>query len=219
MPKYLNENITEFDSGKGQNNNIIAEQLRSNGIHLGIDYDIQGCPRIVFAEVYSDGGDVPDEVSKQHFHGAIMIGDNCFMDSTTASPFPNDVVKLTCVKRPGHGAGKIMIGDNACLQGTSIVAYEAVTIGNSALFGSNVVIMDCDGHSVQKRNSPDEVADLIVKPVHIGEDVWIGYGAVILKGVTIGSNAVIGAGSIVSKDVPAGAVVAGNPAKIIKTIS
>jgi len=53
-------------------------------------------------------------------------------------------------------------------------------------------------------------------PVKIGNRVWIGDGAKILSGITIGDAAVIAAGAIVTKDVPAGAVVGGNPAKILK---
>lgn len=52
--------------------------------------------------------------------------------------------------------------------------------------------------------------------VHIGNDVWIGINALILSGVTIGDGAVIGANAVVSKDVPPYAIVAGNPAKIVK---
>ena len=52
--------------------------------------------------------------------------------------------------------------------------------------------------------------------ITVGDDVWIGYGAIIMSGVTIGQGAIIGAGSIVTKDVPPYAIVAGNPAKIIK---
>jgi acetyltransferase-like isoleucine patch superfamily enzyme len=52
--------------------------------------------------------------------------------------------------------------------------------------------------------------------VAIGNDVWVGYGAIILSGVTIGDGAVIGAGAVVSHDVPAYAIAAGNPARIIK---
>ncbi|MEF2966878.1 maltose acetyltransferase domain-containing protein [Paenibacillus sp. M1] len=65
-----------------------------------------------------------------------------------------------------------------------------------------------------ERNSGAEFG----KPVTIGNNVWIGGRAVIVPGVTIGDNAVIAAGAVVTKDVPAGAVVGGNPAKIIKYV-
>ena len=51
------------------------------------------------------------------------------------------------------------------------------------------------------------------KPIRIGNNVWLGGGAIVLAGVTIGDDAVIGAGSVVTRDVPAGAVVVGNPAR------
>jgi maltose O-acetyltransferase len=54
------------------------------------------------------------------------------------------------------------------------------------------------------------------RPVRIGTNVWIGGGAIILPGVVVGDDAVFGAGSVVTRDVPAGAIVAGNPARRLK---
>jgi maltose O-acetyltransferase len=57
------------------------------------------------------------------------------------------------------------------------------------------------------------------KPISIGEDVWVGGGALILPGVQIGNGAVIGAGSVVTRDVPDGVFAAGNPCRVIRPIT
>ena len=57
------------------------------------------------------------------------------------------------------------------------------------------------------------------KPIHIGNNVWFGAGVTVLPGVTVGDNAIVGAGSVVTKDVPSNAVVAGNPARLIRMIT
>lgn len=57
------------------------------------------------------------------------------------------------------------------------------------------------------------------KPVHIGNNVWFGAGVTVLPGITVGDNAIVGAGSVVTKDVPANAIVAGNPARLIRMIT
>ena len=67
------------------------------------------------------------------------------------------------------------------------------------------------GNSSQHRDHPTGKGDVI-----IGSDVWIGYNATILSGVEIGSGALVGANSTVTKNVPPYAIVAGNPAEIIK---
>jgi acetyltransferase-like isoleucine patch superfamily enzyme len=58
----------------------------------------------------------------------------------------------------------------------------------------------------------------IIKPIVIGNNVYIGYGCIILPGVTIGDNVVIGANSIVSRDIPSNSVAVGSPARVIKTL-
>ncbi len=57
------------------------------------------------------------------------------------------------------------------------------------------------------------------KPVSIGDDVWIGGGALILAGVTIGSRTIIGAGSVVTRDIPAGVLAVGNPCRVVREIN
>ena len=96
-----------------------------------------------------------------------------------------------------------------------ILDVMKVDIGNNVLVGPNVQIYTATHPlDVKTRNTWLEYA----KPITIGNDVWIGGGAIIYPGVTIGDGAVIAAGAIVNKDVPANVVVGGNPAKIIKEI-
>ncbi len=65
-----------------------------------------------------------------------------------------------------------------------------------------------------RRETPD--LDLAA-PIHIGANTFIGMGALVLKGVTIGPNSVIGANAVVTKSFPEGGIIAGNPARLIKT--
>jgi acetyltransferase-like isoleucine patch superfamily enzyme len=58
----------------------------------------------------------------------------------------------------------------------------------------------------------------VIKPINIGNNVFIGYGAVIMPGVTIGDNVVIGAGTIVTKDIPSNVVAAGTPPRVIRQL-
>lgn len=88
-----------------------------------------------------------------------------------------------------------------------------IYIGDGALIGSNVVLA-----TINHGQDPKERGDNYPSPIHIGKNVWIGSHATVLPGRTIGDNAIVAAGAVVTKDVPAGAVVGGVPAKIIKQI-
>jgi maltose O-acetyltransferase len=85
-----------------------------------------------------------------------------------------------------------------------------VTIGAATMLGPNVQIYCADHHRDAKLRAAGFERAL---PVTIGENVWIGGGAILLPGVTIGDGAIIGAGAVVTKDVAAGTTVFGNPAK------
>ena len=78
------------------------------------------------------------------------------------------------------------------------------------------VIIWTIGHSFDRTDIPNKQGETAYTPVMIGDDVWIGQRAIIKPGTKVGSHAIIGAGSIVTKDVPEWAIVAGNPAKIIR---
>lgn len=110
----------------------------------------------------------------------------------------------------------IYYGDHFFLNHNCVILDAAlVTIGNHVMMGPNVQLYTAH-HPLnpRERNALKEIA----YPIIIGDNVWIGGGAIICPGVTIGDNAVVGAGSVVTKDVPQNVVVAGNPARMIKEI-
>ena len=94
-----------------------------------------------------------------------------------------------------------------------ILDCARVTIGSRVMFGPRVQIYTAS-HPLhpQLRRQGLEYA----KPVTIGDNVWIGGGAIILPGVTIGDNVVIGAGSVVTKDIPSDKVALGSPCRAVR---
>jgi maltose O-acetyltransferase len=90
-----------------------------------------------------------------------------------------------------------------------------VRIGDFTLFGPAVQIYT----PLHPFNADRRRREEFGKPIDIGSDVWVGGGAIILAGVSIGPRAVIGAGSVVTRDVPEGVLAAGNPCRVIRTIT
>jgi acetyltransferase-like isoleucine patch superfamily enzyme len=111
--------------------------------------------------------------------------------------------------------GRIDIGDRVFM-GPSITIFGEgrVSIGNNVLMGPGSRILSSTRASFAKGTNIYDQPE-VPRPVTIGNDVWIGANAVIL-GVNVGDGAIIGAGSIVVKEVPPYAIVAGNPAKLIR---
>ena len=109
--------------------------------------------------------------------------------------------------------GHLELGEQVFVNtGATIVATHRIEIGDNCLIGDLAAIFDSDHHSLEP-SRPTRVA-----PVRLGVNVWVGRSATILPGVTIGDHAVIAAGSIVTEDVPARTIVAGAPAKPIRTL-
>lgn len=109
----------------------------------------------------------------------------------------------------------ISIGAGLKATGVTICARSRITIGDNVVIGSDALIVDSDFHAIEaaaRRSGAAGQSEAVV----IGDDVFIGARSVILKGVTIGDGAVVGAGSVVTRCVPAGAVVAGNPAREVR---
>ena len=122
----------------------------------------------------------------------------------------------------GHGTkircheGVVSIGAKTVLgQECTISAYQHVSIGRECVIADRVMLIDFD-HGMVEVDRPIRLQGIYKRDVHVGHNVWIGYGACILRGVTIGDNAVIGTNSVVTKDVPPNAVVGGVPARVIR---
>lgn len=125
--------------------------------------------------------------------------------------WPN--VKLSCYGRSQHDQASIRIGSRCSIgDRTEIHSGKSVVIGNNVIIAWDCVIMDRDYHSTDQGTE-------VLKPVTIGNNVWIGCKAIILKGVTIGEGAVVAAGAVVTKDVAPFTLVAGNPARVIREVA
>lgn len=88
-----------------------------------------------------------------------------------------------------------------------------IEIGDNVLIGHSVILATLN-HDFEPANR----FSMYAKKIKIGNNVWIGSGSIILPDVTINDGAIIGAGSVITRDVPKNAIVAGNPAKVIKYI-
>ena len=114
------------------------------------------------------------------------------------------------------GTGRYLkIGDRSQL-GKNLKAESDLVMGNDVVMGPDVVLLS-SAHAFEATDIPvNQQGALPRQPIVIGNDVWIGTRVIVLPGVTIGDKAIIGAGSVVTKTVPPWAIVAGNPARLIR---
>lgn len=144
--------------------------------------------------------------------GRIVIGDSVRLSGKSTIIFSNRL----------HERPELLIGDDTFIgHDCALGIASKLKIGRHCLIAGGVRMFDFDGHPLDaaRRRAKEPTPPEGVRPITIGDDVWIGAGAHVLKGVTIGPRSVIGAGAIVTKDVPADVVVAGNPARIVKRLA
>jgi acetyltransferase-like isoleucine patch superfamily enzyme len=147
--------------------------------------------------------------------GTIVIGTNCLIQGQLVVERDESAIELA---------------DNVLVGGSSIIdcALE-VTVERNVLISYGCIIADSDNHSLYPELRVNDLANWMTKgrhdwthsamaPIRICEGAWIGARSIVLKGVTVGAGAVVGTGSVVTRDVPARTIVAGNPARVIRTI-
>ncbi|MCB7134990.1 acyltransferase [Cellulosimicrobium marinum] len=195
----------------------VTDALTKSGVVVGEGTTFVGVPRVAFTQVTDDELGVRT-VAREDFRGVVRVGSGCYVDSGVTPAFHSQPVKLTSVKVNDRPAGRVVIGDDVVLQGVAVVAYELVEIGDGAMFGPLVTIMDSSGHPLRDRGGAREAERITSAPVRVGEGAWVGTGATILKGVEVGAGSVVGAQSVVYESVPDGCVVVGNPARVVKRL-
>jgi hypothetical protein len=133
--------------------------------------------------------------------GKVIIGDHCTFERGFAR-----IATLT-------PEATVVLGKGVYLNGPSIMASASIRIGDNCIVGKSV-ISDSDFHGVR----PDERSEGAVRPVVLGDNVWIGAGVLIFKGVEVGRDTVIGANTVVRHSIPEGKIVIGNPQVVARDV-
>jgi acetyltransferase-like isoleucine patch superfamily enzyme len=133
-------------------------------------------------------------------HGRIEVGDEVLVDGRCAFTFAARFSPCPT----------LTIGDYTSIaHNCSFTIADRISIGRGCMVAGDVVMFDSPGHAVDpvRRAMGLPPTANQVRPITIGDNVWIGRGAIICPGVTIGDNSVISAGSVVAHDVPANTLV------------
>ncbi len=180
------------------------ERMEAGLVYDPMDEEIMGDQTQRSMLLYEFNTSRPDEAEKRVGLLKRMLGkmgEGCYIEP----PFR------------ANWAGKhLYLGDYVYANFNLTIVDDAdIFVGDRVMFGPNVTIAT-GNHPVAP--ALRERALQYNRSVHIGNNVWIGAGAIIVPGITIGDNSVIGAGSVVTKDVPAGVVAVGNPCRVIREI-
>lgn len=115
--------------------------------------------------------------------------------------------------------GEVTIGDFSALVGVIFATNGRVRIGNYCFLAHEVIIADeYAATPTSARDAPATLEEAPFESVTLGDDVWVGAGAVLLKGARIGNGAIVGTGTVVDFEVAPLTIVAGNPARVVGTV-
>jgi len=125
---------------------------------------------------------------------------------------------------------EISIGKRTFIGGATFISIDRIVVGDDVQIAWGTTFLDNNSHGVSfSKGRKNDVIDRLSgdkdwthvksKPIYVNNKAWIGFNSIILKGVTIGEGAIVGAGSVVTKNVDAYTVVAGNPAKVVRTLN
>ncbi len=130
------------------------------------------------------------------------IGDDCYIEPPL---------------RANWGGRNVHFGNGVYANfNLTLVDDGEILVGDNVMFGPNVVIATAS-HPIHPELRKKQAQYNL--PIHIGNNVWIGAGAIVLPGVKIGDNSIIGAGSVVTKDIPSNVVAVGNPCRVLREIN
>jgi serine acetyltransferase len=143
--------------------------------------------------------------------GEIVIGDDVLVDGKCSFTFASRFTE-----RPA-----LEIGDRSGIgHGCGFTVAKRITIGRDCRIAGGVYMFDSSGHpsnpGARRAGAAPDPED--VKPITLGDNVWVGRNAMIFPGVTIGTGSVVSAGAVVMSEVPPNTVVAGNPARRVASL-
>lgn len=143
--------------------------------------------------------------------GRIVLGENVQLSGKPTIAFARHLEEIP----------EFVVGDNTFIAHNTVFGIaRSIRIGKRCLIAGGTTIIDNDGHPLdaERRRRHEKLHRDEIHPVVIGDDVWLGGSVVVLKGVTIGDRAVVASRAVVTKNVEADTVVAGNPARVVKSL-
>jgi len=182
--------------------------------------------RMAAHELYTDGGPGLEDLAERRVRGKELAHDyNATRPRETErrreilDEMLGSVGAGVWVEPPLHVAygDNVVLGDEVYVNfGLTVVDDVAVVVGDRVMIAPNVTI-STTGHPVHPEVRRD--GSQFSAPVHLGDDVWVGAGAVILPGVTVGAGSVVAAGAVVTAHVPPMVVVGGVPARVLREVT